>query len=420
MPEFDQLTILPSTFKVEDWNKNVETFNKFIARVGTQIGDTTFTLGTSKLSNENNSLTIKDSVSIIDENTNANGTTLVLGPTNQSNLRMGYHKDYSWIQSHFKKPLAINPLGNHVGIGTATPKFQFHVSKKNSHTNLFIESKELKTGLHFHVNVRGAIITNRNNFLSNGSTKNEQLILSTPKIFKIQTGKKDDPYFGHTRLAILENGFTGIGTETPKNTLHIKGNKGMLLLEGKQAASIGFYPKGMNFLHGYMGFASDKNNNIYIANRVDKADIVIAGKRDLFLNTKKIKAAVGGKTTNMQPVFLFKKYSFKQTGNNKVAVKSTSIDHRHWTAAVVGFSTGMADIGEQGTGTSMEVKMVKLDGKNNWHIQANLRTHDNRWANWTVQVMFVQNQFCKVDEDYNAADPTPTIPPITGIPPLNF
>ncbi|WP_159254518.1 hypothetical protein, partial [Microcystis aeruginosa] len=30
---------------------------------------------------------------------------LVLGPTNASNLRLGYHQDYSWIQSHGNKPL---------------------------------------------------------------------------------------------------------------------------------------------------------------------------------------------------------------------------------------------------------------------------------------------------------------------------
>ncbi|WP_159298030.1 hypothetical protein, partial [Microcystis aeruginosa] len=43
---------------------------------------------------------------------------LVLGPTNASNLRLGYHQDYSWIQSHGNKPLLINESGNNIGIGS--------------------------------------------------------------------------------------------------------------------------------------------------------------------------------------------------------------------------------------------------------------------------------------------------------------
>ncbi|MFN0085729.1 MAG: tail fiber domain-containing protein [Blastocatellia bacterium] len=58
---------------------------------------------------------------ILHANQDANGNALILGPTDQSNLRLGYHQDYSWVQSHGSKPLAINPLGNNVGIGTTAP-----------------------------------------------------------------------------------------------------------------------------------------------------------------------------------------------------------------------------------------------------------------------------------------------------------
>lgn len=67
---------------------------------------------------------------IIDSNQDANGKTLIIGPTNQSNLRLGYHENYSWIQSHGSKPLAINPVGNNVGIGTSTPTEKLEVSGK--------------------------------------------------------------------------------------------------------------------------------------------------------------------------------------------------------------------------------------------------------------------------------------------------
>src|SRR5262245_55022583 len=48
---------------------------------------------------------------IVGANQDANGDTLVLGPKNQSHLRLGYHSSYSWIQSHGSLPLAINSVG---------------------------------------------------------------------------------------------------------------------------------------------------------------------------------------------------------------------------------------------------------------------------------------------------------------------
>ena len=65
---------------------------------------------------------------IVNQNQDANGGTLVLGPQSQSNLRLGYHSGYSWIQSHGLRPLAINPLGNNVGIGTTNPAAPLHVA----------------------------------------------------------------------------------------------------------------------------------------------------------------------------------------------------------------------------------------------------------------------------------------------------
>jgi hypothetical protein len=67
---------------------------------------------------------------IINKAEDSNGYTLILGPITSANLRLGYNKDYSWIQSHGAKPLRINELGNNtilnlnkgsVGIGTESP-----------------------------------------------------------------------------------------------------------------------------------------------------------------------------------------------------------------------------------------------------------------------------------------------------------
>jgi hypothetical protein len=67
-------------------------------------------------------------VQINHQNQNADGNTLILGPTTQSHLRLGYDANYSWIQSHGRKPLAVNPLGNNVGIGTTDPKEMLEVN----------------------------------------------------------------------------------------------------------------------------------------------------------------------------------------------------------------------------------------------------------------------------------------------------
>jgi hypothetical protein len=81
---------------------------------------------------------------IIHANQDAYGDTLILGPTDQSNLRLGYHQDYSWIQSHGSKPLAINPIGNNVGIGIKEPgSYRLNVEGGNT---------RLGGSLHFSAN----------------------------------------------------------------------------------------------------------------------------------------------------------------------------------------------------------------------------------------------------------------------------
>lgn len=64
---------------------------------------------------------------ILHQSQDSNGNALIIGPTTASNLRLGYHNDYSWIQSHGSKPLVINQLGSNVGIGVANPGTKLHV-----------------------------------------------------------------------------------------------------------------------------------------------------------------------------------------------------------------------------------------------------------------------------------------------------
>jgi hypothetical protein len=70
------------------------------------------------------------SLHIIHPPQDAQGNALVVGQTSgsESHLRLGYHSDYSWIQSHGGKPLTINPLDGNVGIGTLTPQTKLEVA----------------------------------------------------------------------------------------------------------------------------------------------------------------------------------------------------------------------------------------------------------------------------------------------------
>ncbi|MFN7896181.1 MAG: hypothetical protein ACK5Q6_08500 [Cyanobacteriota bacterium] len=75
---------------------------------------------------------------IVHTNQEPNGGALILGPTDQSNLRLGYNQNYSWIQSHGNKPLSINSISNRVGIGTDNPSGSLHVVIKDS-SGIFFE-----------------------------------------------------------------------------------------------------------------------------------------------------------------------------------------------------------------------------------------------------------------------------------------
>lgn len=66
---------------------------------------------------------------IINTNQDGNGNTLILGPTSGSNLRLGYHQDYSWVQSHGAKPLILNPVGNQTAIGIVAPEGMLDVAR---------------------------------------------------------------------------------------------------------------------------------------------------------------------------------------------------------------------------------------------------------------------------------------------------
>lgn len=68
------------------------------------------------------------SLQIINKNQDASGDTLVIGKTDSTHLRLGYDSAYAWVQSQTDRPLAVNPLGGNVGIGTTDPQAALDVA----------------------------------------------------------------------------------------------------------------------------------------------------------------------------------------------------------------------------------------------------------------------------------------------------
>ncbi|TDV55949.1 LamG domain-containing protein [Actinophytocola oryzae] len=59
---------------------------------------------------------------VMNSSQDANGNTVIIGPTSGTNLRLGHHDRYSWVQAHGGTPLALNPVANDVAIGGTDPQ----------------------------------------------------------------------------------------------------------------------------------------------------------------------------------------------------------------------------------------------------------------------------------------------------------
>lgn len=118
MPLADTLNRKPGdVLRSDDWNVIIKEIDRKINRDGADTLKGPLTIAEALKVNSN--VTVKGSLNIVfPQPQDPNGQILVLGTTDASNLRLGYHQDYSWIQSHGGKPLLINRLGNNIGIGS--------------------------------------------------------------------------------------------------------------------------------------------------------------------------------------------------------------------------------------------------------------------------------------------------------------
>jgi hypothetical protein len=177
----------------------------------------------------------KAKLHVVHQEQDAGGNALVLGPDTGSNLRLGYHKDYSWIQSHGSRPLKINPQGSDVsigaqmvvqgdgdvGIGTQAPQARLHVEG----------SQVLNGGLTVRDSVQ---FVNKTRQMLNlwgqeygiGVQGSTQYYRSAGHFAWYKGGKHDDAVLnaggGAPQMVLRDNGFLGIGTAEPTHRFHVR------------------------------------------------------------------------------------------------------------------------------------------------------------------------------------------------------
>ncbi|KOP26680.1 hypothetical protein AMR41_08630 [Hapalosiphon sp. MRB220] len=177
-------------------------------------------------------------LNIIHQKQDAHGNAFIIGPTNQSNLRLGYHQDYSWIQSHGNKPLAINSVGNNVGIGTTNPGAKLHIVDNNQKqfAHLIVESPSIGgTWVRLHNTSNGA----RNwSIIASGAENSEGA--GKLMFHDVTQG---------TRMLIDQQGNVGIGTTNPSGTLDVNGD---IRIKGSKPFMV----------RKYEGFRGDYNTGI--------------------------------------------------------------------------------------------------------------------------------------------------------------
>ena len=165
-------------------------------------------------------------VQILNKNQDANGDTLILGRTNASNLRLGYHADYSWVQSHGQKPLLLNPLGNFVGLGVNNPGQRLVIAGNHN------EGKHSGNNMHYGGTL--AIVSNMPQIDFVDTDHNDWSIhVNSHKMYFVR-----QPW-EYKDLVLDGNGNVGIGTEFPSFRLTVEGSNNHLMLRRTLAETVG-------------------------------------------------------------------------------------------------------------------------------------------------------------------------------------
>jgi hypothetical protein len=200
---------------------------------------------------------------IVHSNQDPGGNTLILGPTNQSNLRLGYDAAYSWIQSHGLKPLAINSIGNNVGIGTTNPAARLQITGNVSITSAEGQNYACKSNYMAPGSLTIGGIDRNYGGGNNWNSSTAGLLLEALDNTEIAI------HDSGTRLASFmyyegaKNQFT-IGRDMGWGAISAVNVQGSLQVNGQTNILTGSNP--VRFSSNWTGFPDDKTNGAEISN----------------------------------------------------------------------------------------------------------------------------------------------------------
>jgi hypothetical protein len=235
---------------------------------------------------------------VLDKPQDANGGgALALGKLNASNLRLGYHTDYTWIQSHGGKPLQLNPAGNGVGVGiTSAPRAKLEVGGGA----IMAAAGGAGFGILFSPNPGGG--ADDSAWIRYYARKDEG------EACTLELGVGNDP---DDHIALMPSGNVGIGLARPGHKLHVAGGNAVVsntfigdVGHGAEYAGLSHSSSattaGYGFLqnsNGQYTLINKKSGGGWIGFRVDNGDKMVindAGDVGIGTTTPKSKLEVAG------------------------------------------------------------------------------------------------------------------------------
>ena len=268
-----------------DWVATSNIFNN-----GTNVG-----IGTSSPTQR---LQLYNSTNAVPTSSGVGGVFRIQG--NGSSLTMGIASSYNWIQTWASKPLAINPVGNNVGIGTDNPgealEVNGNIQLTGTGTNSSTDNKAILFGPS----------ASDNAFIRFETTGNDEAQL------EIGTGDNGDEMIlftqnGTQRLIIDEDGDVGIGDINPTAKLHIDGNIKAVLNNMPED-----YGMNWNVATGEIGY--DLAEVMWVGEDVSEGDVVSvssSGRKLIKSNSSYEKSLIGIVSNTSNP----KAYPILQLGD---------------------------------------------------------------------------------------------------------
>jgi hypothetical protein len=176
---------------------------------------------------------------------------------------------------------------------------------------------------------------------------------------------------------LIIDGNVGIGTADPKAPLHVKGNGGIINLEGSDHSYLQFYPNEFNNgRKAWLGFGSSGTSTLSFMNETYRGNIQISADLGISLNT-----GSGISINNSIPIHLkrYKNLNLNVTDATGTGY-NTGYSSALYTAAVVGF--------KHDSSVSTTAAISYMENKNNtwWIIGAPLV------GNGQIDILFIRRE----------------------------